>query len=211
MNQRRQRHSPSADRICPTCRRRPNRFSVADRSASSSALSRGGRRRMGTPVRQDRSRIARAHDHPHRAMNFAPRPPAMIKHSALALGLAASLAAVTLLRASGPVFWVTVGASDLLQGTSDGVFVGLDGHALGPDLNSRIDSPRRPHRFGVWRPRPTGPCGRAPARRPRAASPPGPARRTWSLPQPRTPFSRSPVSGTRVYYATGPEGRGLRR
>jgi len=55
---------------------------------------------------------------------------------AVTLGLGASLAA-----SSGPTFWTIATSTDLLKGTSDGVYVSLSGTlTAGPALTNRLTS-----------------------------------------------------------------------
>jgi hypothetical protein len=60
----------------------------------------------------------------------------------LPLFLMCALVAATLpLRASGPVFWTVATSSDFLAGTSDGVFVSLQGVLTpGPSMTSRLST-----------------------------------------------------------------------
>src|ERR1041385_3556781 len=56
------------------------------------------------------------------------------------VGAAALVAAVTL-QASGPAFWVVANVGDLLKGTSDGVYITLDGAVTaGPRLTNVLKS-----------------------------------------------------------------------
>src|SRR5579871_4819819 len=61
--------------------------------------------------------------------------------SAVTLGVFALGAAAVTLTASGPVYWTSMGAADLLRGTGDGVFISLDGAiSSGPQLTNRLAS-----------------------------------------------------------------------
>jgi hypothetical protein len=59
----------------------------------------------------------------------------------LALGLLAAFWAGVVSSASGPIFWTVATAADFLRGTSEGVFVSLEGIvSAGPQLTSRLTS-----------------------------------------------------------------------
>jgi hypothetical protein len=127
----------------------------------------------------------------------------------LPLYLAAAAAAFMLnatLAASGPVFWTTLGASDLLRGISDGVFVSLDGVVTaGPQLTGRLAS--TPAQIWSLAAGPdgvlwagTGGDGRLLRLRP------GQAEETVATTKETGVFAVA-VAGARVYYGTAPDGR----
>src|SRR5580765_2691612 len=63
----------------------------------------------------------------------------LLRRFALTLVVAAAGSAITC--ASGPTFWTVSTASDLLRGTSDGMFVSLEGVVMpGPQLTPCLSS-----------------------------------------------------------------------
>src|SRR5206468_1120362 len=104
------------------------------------------------------------------------------------------------------VFWTTLGAADLLRGTSDGVFVSLDGIVTpGPQLTSRLTT--TPAQIWSLAAAPdgtlwagTGGDGRLLRLRP------GQPEETVATTKETGVFAIA-LSGTRVYYASAPDGR----
>jgi hypothetical protein len=120
--------------------------------------------------------------------------------------ISAVLTLVATLTASGPVFWTTLGAGDLLRGTSEGVFVSLDGVVTaGPQLTARLTS--TPAQIWSLAAGPdgtlwagTGGDGRLVRIRP------GQAEETVATTKETGVFAVA-VAGARVYYGTAPDGR----
>jgi hypothetical protein len=128
------------------------------------------------------------------------------RRAACALGALAVLSGLAAVRAAGPTFWTIATAADLLKGTSDGVFVSLDGVVtLGPRLTSRLTSaPAQVWSLTassdgtLWAG--TGGDGRVIRVRP------GQAEETVFDADEASVFAIA-VAGTRVYAATSPDGR----
>ncbi len=108
--------------------------------------------------------------------------------------------------ASGPTFWTTATSTDLLRGTSDGVYVSLSGVVTaGPELTNRLTSaPAQVWSLAtsadgsLWAG--TGGDGRI------VRSRPGQPEQTVFDSGENNVFALA-VSGSRVYAATGPDGR----
>ena len=108
--------------------------------------------------------------------------------------------------ASGPTFWTTATATDLLRGTSDGVYVSLSGVvSAGPELSNRLTStPAQVWSLAtaadgtIWAG--TGGDGRV------VRSRPGQPEQTVFDSNESNVFAIA-LSGSRVYAATGPDGR----
>src|SRR5689334_18796760 len=115
-------------------------------------------------------------------------------------------AAATTLVASGPTFWTTATAADFLKGTSEGVFVNLNGVVTaGPQLTNRLTSTPAQVWSAVetadgtlWAG--TGADGRVIRLRT------GQPEQTVFDSNENNVFALA-VSGTRVYAATGPDGQ----
>ena len=127
-----------------------------------------------------------------------------VRHVVLVITLAVVASARP--AASGPTFWTTATASDLLRGTSDGVYVSLSGVVTaGPDLTNRLTS-APPQVWSVaaapdgtiWAG--TGGDGRVVRVRP------GQPEQTMFDSSENNVFALA-VSGTRIYAATAPDGR----
>jgi hypothetical protein len=120
--------------------------------------------------------------------------------------IAATLALAATVTASGPVFWTTLGAGDLLRGTSDGVFVSLDGVVTaGPQLTNRLTA--TPAQIWSLAAAPdgvlwagTGGDGRLLRIRP------GQPEETIATTKETGVFAIA-VAGARVYYGSAPDGR----
>jgi hypothetical protein len=124
---------------------------------------------------------------------------------ALALAGVACVAAARL-SASGSMFWTVASPADLLRGTSNGVYVGLDGAVTaGPQLVNRLRS--TPAQIwslaagadGTWW---AGTGGDGKVLRLRAGQP-----EETAFDSEETNVFALAVSGTRVYAATGPDGK----
>jgi hypothetical protein len=124
----------------------------------------------------------------------------------LLLCLLAALVLTPALHASGPTFWTTATAADFLEGTSDGVFVSLNGTVTaGPQLTNRLTS--TPAQIwslatggdgSIW----AGTGGDGRVIRLVAGQP----ERTVLDSGESNVFALA-VSGSRVYAATGPDGK----
>ncbi|HKW01297.1 MAG TPA: two-component regulator propeller domain-containing protein [Vicinamibacterales bacterium] len=118
----------------------------------------------------------------------------------------AALAATSVVAASGPVFWTVAAPGELLKGTSNGVIVGLDGAiTAGPQTTARLTTtPAQIWSLAaaadgtLWAG--TGGDGRLIRLRP------GQAEETVFTAEEKNIFAIA-TSGTRVYFATGPEGK----
>jgi len=128
-----------------------------------------------------------------------------VRRAVLAIALTAcALSART--DASGPTFWTTATSTDLLRGTSDGVYVSLSGVVTaGPELTNRLTSaPAQVWSLttsadgSLWAG--TGGDGRI------VRSRPGQPEQTVFDSAENNVFALA-VSGSRVYAATGPDGR----
>lgn len=124
-----------------------------------------------------------------------------------AVAATAALAVISFpLLASGPVFWTIATPTELLKGKSDGVIVGLDGAiTAGPQMTSRLTTtPAQVWSLAaapdgtLWAG--TGGDGRL------VRMKPGQAEETIYTAQEKNVFAIA-VSGARVFFATGPEGR----
>lgn len=119
---------------------------------------------------------------------------------------AAVVAATSVIAASGPVFWTVAAPGELLKGTSNGVIVGLDGAiTAGPQTTARLTTtPAQIWSLAaasdgtLWAG--TGGDGRLIRLRP------GQAEETVFTAEEKNIFAIA-TSGTRVYFATGPEGK----
>jgi hypothetical protein len=117
-----------------------------------------------------------------------------------------TLAATTTLVASGPLFWTIATPTELLKGKSDGVTVGLDGAiTAGPQLTNRLTTtPAQVWSLAtasdgtLWAG--TGGDGRLIRMRP------GQREETIFTADEKNIFAIA-ISGTRVYFATGPDGK----
>lgn len=115
-------------------------------------------------------------------------------------------AGASTLIASGPVFWTLATSGELLKGTSNGVFVGIDGAiTAGPQTTARMTTtPAQVWSLAaapdgtLW----AGTGGDGRLVRLRAGQP----EETVYTAEEKNIFAIA-VSGTRVYFATGPEGR----
>jgi hypothetical protein len=116
------------------------------------------------------------------------------------------LAGASALAASGPVFWTLATPADLLKGTSSGVIVGLDGAmTAGPQMTNRLTStPSQVWSLAaatdgsLW----AGTGGDGRLIRIRS----GQTEETVFTAEEKNIFAVA-TSGTRVYFATGPDGR----
>jgi hypothetical protein len=128
----------------------------------------------------------------------------LLRRFALTLLVAAAGSAITW--ASGPTFWTVSTASDLLRGTSDGMFVSLDGVVMpGPQLTPRLSStPAQIWSLAssadgtLW----AGTGGDGKLLRIR----PGQKEEVAATTSESGVFAIA-VSGSRVYFATSPDGR----
>src|SRR5690606_5521341 len=115
--------------------------------------------------------------------------------------------ASTLALAAGPSFWTVATTADLLQGTSDGVYVSLSGVVTpGPTLTSRLGSTpaqvwslARAQDGTLWAG--TGSDGRLLRLRP------GETTDQIAFDAPEANIFAVAVSGSRVYAASSPEGK----
>ena len=136
-----------------------------DSSVSSSSVSRSvmGAWELRTSTRGEG--LARAPDHPDvgqiaPALRLIRMPTRLLSRVCVAVLAAGAVVLSARLAASGSVFWTVASPADLLKGTSNGVFVGLDGAVTaGPQLANRLtidagadlESRRRPRRHVVGR------------------------------------------------------------